>query len=79
MESMNGRRYNDSSSSLGTQSRSMSTSARIDSTNSSSGSSGIAIRRAERWKRAAFASGRNVAIVPSGWRYALSPSKISCA
>ena len=45
----------------------------------STGSSGMARRRAERWKRAALASGRKVATEPSGWRYALRPSKISCA
>ena len=38
----------------------------------------MARRDAEPRKRAALASGRNEAIEPSGWRYALSPSKISC-
>lgn len=33
---------------------------------SSVGSSGMAMRRAEDWKRAALASGRKVATVPSG-------------
>ena len=45
----------------------------------STGSSGMASRRAERWKRWALASGRKVATEPSGWRYAFSPSKIACA
>ena len=63
----------------GIQSRSRSTSCSTDSRNSSSGSSGIAMRRAERWNRRAFASGRKSASAPSSSRYALSPSKISCA
>ncbi|MDQ0987247.1 hypothetical protein QFZ71_004530 [Streptomyces sp. V2I9] len=47
--------------------------------NVSTGSSGMASRAAERWKRRALASGRKEATEPSGWRYAFSPSKISCA
>ena len=63
---MNGRKYSDADGSLGTQARSMSASSRSDSTNSSSGSSAIASRRAERWNRWAFMSGRKVATEPSG-------------
>ena len=55
------------------------TSASHASMNVSTGSSGIASRRAEDWKRRALASGRKVATEPSGWRYALRPSKIVCA
>lgn len=36
--------------------------------NVSTGSSGMASRRAEAWKRLALASGRKVATEPSGWR-----------
>ena len=77
---MNGRRYSDSSPPAGgTQSLSTAISWRSDSRNTSSGSSGIAIRRAEDRIRAALASARNDTIDPSAQRYALSPSKISCA
>lgn len=44
--------------------------------NVSTGSSGMASRREDAWKRSAFASGRKVATVPSGCWYALRPSKI---
>lgn len=65
---MNGRRYREASPESGTQARSCVTSASQASMNRSTGSSGIAMRRAEAWKRSAFASGRKVATVPSGWR-----------
>ncbi|SKU06476.1 Uncharacterised protein [Mycobacteroides abscessus subsp. abscessus] len=52
---------------------------RSDSMNSSSGSSGMAMRRQDWISRSPLASGRNAAMVPSGCRYALSPSKTSCA
>lgn len=66
---MKGRRYSDSSPPCaGTQSWSWATSASHASMNVSTGSSGIARRRAERWKRRAFWSGRKVATEPSGWR-----------
>ncbi len=45
--------------------------------NSSSGSSGMAIRYAERAIRWALACGRKQAIEPSAWRYAFRPSKTS--
>ena len=44
----------------------------------SSGSSGIAMRRAVLLNLAALASGRNRVIEPLSWRYALRPSKNSC-
>ena len=65
---MNGRRYKEPPSIEGNQSASAFTNASIDPMNRSSGSSGIAIRRAESRKRAAFASGRNSAMLPSSWR-----------
>lgn len=65
---MKGRRYRLCSGSVGTQSRSCWTSSSTALTKASAGSSGIASRRAEAWKRAALASGRKVAIEPSGWR-----------
>ncbi len=43
----------------------------------SSGSSGIAIRRAVRLNLAALASGLNKVIEPLSWRYAFRPSKNS--
>lgn len=76
---MKGRRYRLVSGSEGTQSPSTAISCRSDSTNSSVGSSGSARRTAERWRRRAFASGRNVQMEPSACRYAFIPSKISCA
>ena len=45
----------------------MRTSASTASTNASVGSSGSAIRREERWKRAALDSGRKVHTEPSAW------------
>ncbi|CPU67063.1 Uncharacterised protein [Mycobacteroides abscessus] len=57
----------------------MRTSAVIEPTKSSTDSAGSARRCAERAKRAALASGRNVHTEPSAWRYAFMPSKISCA
>ena len=45
----------------------------------SSGSSGIAMRWAERLRRAAFDAGRKTPTPPSASRYALRPSKIACA
>lgn len=75
---MNGRRYSVSPVRVGTHRSSAATSSRSEARNSSSGSSGMASRWAESRKRAALASGRNAAIDPSGWRYALRPSKIAC-
>src|SRR5699024_4865897 len=66
VEIMNGRRYSDASPSEGTHLRSALASSRNDPRNSSSGSAGMAIRRAEVRNRSAFASGRKAAIVPSG-------------
>ena len=66
---MNGRRYIDSSPPAGgTHSRSTSSSSASEARNSSSGSCAIASRAADARNRAAFASGRNEAIDPSGWR-----------
>lgn len=65
---MKGRRYREASPESGTQARSCLISASQASMKSSVGSSGMAMRRAEDWKRAALASGRKVATVPSGWR-----------
>jgi hypothetical protein len=65
---MKGRRYRLCPGAVGTQSRSRSTRVSTASRNSSSGSSGIAIRAAERLKRRAFSSGRKRATAPSGWR-----------
>lgn len=65
---MNGRRYSEASPESGTQARSCLIRTSQASMKSSTGSSGIAMRRAEAWKRAALASGRNVATEPSGWR-----------
>lgn len=64
---------------MGTQSLSWRTSTSHASMKVSTGSSGIASRREDAWKRSALASGRKVATPPSGWRYALRPSKIVCA
>ena len=66
---MNGRRYSDSSPpAAGTQSPSTAISCRSDSRNTSSGSSGMASRRAEVRSRAALASGRNETMEPSAQR-----------
>lgn len=65
---MNGRRYSDSPGFVGTQRLSTAISSRIESRKVSTGSCGMASRSAELRKRIAFASGRNAAIVPSGWR-----------
>ena len=75
----NGRRYRLFPSPPGTQSRSWPTSSSRARTKVSSGSSGMAIRRADRLNRAALASGRNMVIDPLAWRYAFRPSKNSCA
>ncbi len=53
---------------VGTQSRSWRMRVSAASTNSSTGSSGMARRRAEALKRLALASGRKVLMWPSGWR-----------
>ena len=76
---MNGRRYRLYSSASGTQARSCVTSSSMARTKASSGSSGMAIRRADKLNLAAFAQGRKVAIRPPACRYAFVPSKISCA
>ena len=55
------------------------TSMSIEERNSSSGSSGMASRAAERANRAAFRSGRNTAIEPSACTNAFIPSKITWA
>ncbi|MDR6172086.1 hypothetical protein QE359_003115 [Curtobacterium sp. SORGH_AS776] len=65
---MNGRRYRLVSGAEGTQSTSVRTSSRMESTKVSTGSSGSASRRADRWKRLALASGRNVQTEPSACR-----------
>jgi hypothetical protein len=65
----NGRRYSDSSPPAGgTHCSSTAISLRSDSRNNSSGSSGIASRRAEDRRRAALASGRNDTTEPSAQR-----------
>jgi hypothetical protein len=65
---MNGRRYRLLPSPAGTHSRSWATSSSRARTKVSSGSSGIAIRRAEALNLAALASGRNIAIDPLSCR-----------
>ena len=66
---MNGRRYSDASPpASGTQSESMSTIWRTASRKTSSGSSGMAMRSAELFRRFAFCSGRNAVMLPSAWR-----------
>ena len=76
---MKGRRYRLCSGALGTQLASAQTSASMLARKSAASSTGSASRRAERPIRAAFRSGRNNQTLPSGCRYALSPSKTSCA
>ena len=75
---MNGRRYRLVPAPVGTHCRSCRTSSSTASTNVSTGSSGMASRRAEALNRAAFCSGRNSATDPSDRWYAFMPSKISC-
>ena len=66
---MYGRRYSDSSPPAGgTHGSSTAISWRSDSMNTSSGSSGIASRRAEERSRLALASGRNETMEPSAQR-----------
>ena len=66
---MNGRRYSDVlAAGGGTHSRSTASSSASEARNSSSGSCAIASRAADARNRAAFASGRNEAIEPSGCR-----------
>ena len=66
---MNGRRYSDSSPPAGgTHDSSTAISCRSDSRNTSSGSSGMASRRADDRSRAALASGRNDTTDPSAHR-----------
>ena len=48
-------------------------------TKAASGSCGMAILIAERLNLAALACGRKATMGPLAWRYAFSPSKISCA
>ena len=62
-----GRMYSVWSAPVGTQSRSASTSASTAAMNASSGTGGMASRLAPRTNRAALASGRKVATLPSGW------------
>ena len=79
LANMYGRTYRLDSGWSGTQSASAVTSADSEARNASSGSAGIDMRAAERLNRRALASGRNRVTPPSAARYALSPSKISCA
>jgi hypothetical protein len=65
---MNGRTYRLWSCVVGTQSRSWLTSSSTARTNASSGSSGIAIRAADRRNLAALAQGRNSTMGPAGCR-----------
>ena len=62
-----GRMYSVWSGPVGTQSRSAATRASTAAMNDSSGTGGMASRRAPRANRAALDSGRKVATLPSGW------------
>ena len=76
---ISGRRYRLCPSPSGTQPASAVTTASMASRNRSTGSSGIARRCAERFMRAALASGRNTPMPPSASRNAFMPSNAACA